>query len=91
VYRQALEDADFVLVTEKKGTPGHVVDICHFPQLSAQQTKMLQLVQHPNIVTVHEMYSDKANRHVAYGRMPRSLQEAVDNLYLNCQRLAPIS
>ncbi|KAK1470226.1 hypothetical protein CTAM01_16905 [Colletotrichum tamarilloi] len=44
---------------------------------------MLQLVQHPNIVTVHEMYSDKANHHVAYGRMPRSLQEAVGNLFLN--------
>ncbi|KAI3548370.1 hypothetical protein CSPX01_03166 [Colletotrichum filicis] len=52
---------------------------------------MLQLVQHPNIVTVHKIYSDKANRHITHKRIPRSLQKAIDNLFLNHQRLTTIS
>ncbi|KAK1656640.1 kinase-like domain-containing protein [Colletotrichum godetiae] len=90
MYRQLLGDDDIVLVAEKRGISGDVVDIRHFPELSAQQTKMLQSIQHPNIVTVHEIYSNKANHHVVYEHMPRSLQEAVGNPYLNRQRLAAI-
>ncbi|KAK1712147.1 hypothetical protein BDP67DRAFT_388644, partial [Colletotrichum lupini] len=43
-----------------------------------------------NIITVHKIYSEKANHHVIYEYMPRSLQEVVRNLYLNYQRLAVI-
>ncbi|KAK0615142.1 hypothetical protein B0T17DRAFT_378932 [Bombardia bombarda] len=51
---------------------------------------MLQLIQHPKIVTVHEIYGDKANHHIVYEHMPRSLQEAIGNPYLSRQRLAAI-
>ncbi|WQF84244.1 Putative protein kinase [Colletotrichum destructivum] len=90
VYKQILGDGDLVLVAEKRGISGDVVDIRRFLELSTEQIKMLQSIQHPNIVTVHEIYSDKTNHHIVYEHMPRSLQEAVGNPYLNRQRLAAI-
>ncbi|KAK1973461.1 kinase-like domain-containing protein, partial [Colletotrichum cereale] len=90
IYKQILGDGDLVLVAEKRGISGDVVDIRRFLELSTEQIKMLQSIQHPNIVTVHEIYSDKTNHHIVYEHMPRSLQEAVGNPYLNRQRLAAI-
>ncbi|KZL64980.1 serine threonine protein [Colletotrichum tofieldiae] len=83
IYKQILGDGDLVLVAEKRGISGDVVDIRRFLELSTEQIKMLQSIQHPNIVTVHEIYSDKTNHHIVYEHMPRSLQEAVGNPYLN--------
>ncbi|KAK2037618.1 hypothetical protein LZ31DRAFT_534738 [Colletotrichum somersetense] len=90
IYKQTLGDGDVVLVAEKRGISGDVVDIRRFLDLSTEQIKMLQSIQHPNIVTVHEIYSDETNHHVVYEHVPRSLQEAAGNPYLNRQHLAAI-
>ncbi|KAF4486604.1 hypothetical protein CGGC5_v005957 [Colletotrichum fructicola Nara gc5] len=90
IYSQTLGDSDLVVVAEKRGVSGDVVDVRHFSELSPQQLEMLQSIQHPGFVTIHEIYSDKTFYHVVYEHMPRSLQEAIGNPYLNRQRLAAI-
>jgi hypothetical protein len=90
IYKQTLGENGPVLVAEKRGISGDVVDIRRFSELSTEKIKMLQTIQHPKIVTVHEIYSDKKNHHVVFEHMPRSLQEAIGNPYLNRQRLAAI-
>jgi len=90
IYALHLGDNGPVVVAERRGISFDVVDIGCFESLSDDQIRMLKAIQHPNFVTVHEIYRAETKCYVAYEHMPRSLEEVAGNPYLNSDRLAAI-
>ncbi|KAM4063619.1 kinase [Hirsutella rhossiliensis] len=90
IYALHLGDNGPVVVAERIGISFDVVDIGCFAALGDDQIGMLKTIQHPNFVTVHEIYRMEDNCYVAYEHMPRSLEEVAGNPYLNSDRLAAI-
>ncbi|UNI15349.1 hypothetical protein JDV02_001889 [Purpureocillium takamizusanense] len=90
IYALHLGDNGPVVVAERRGISFDVVDIGCFEALSDDQIRMLKAIQHPNFVTVHEIYRAETKCYVAYEHMPRSLEEVAGNPYLSSDRLAAI-
>ena len=90
IYFLHLGETDPVLVAERKGMSFDLVDIRRFETLDNKQIEMLNAIQHPNFVTVHGIYRTEDECYVAYEHMPRSLEEALGNPYLDDHGLAAI-
>jgi hypothetical protein len=92
IYSLKLGENDPVVVAERKGGPSFdLVSVHRCPDLSHDQLEMLQSIQHPNFVTVHEVYQEQYGWHIVTEHMPRSLQEAVGNPLLDGPKLAAIT
>lgn len=90
IYFLHLGESDPVLVAERKGISFDLVDIRRFATLDDEQIRMLRAIQHPNFITVHEIYRTEDECYVAYEHMPRSLEEALGNPHLDNHCLAAI-
>ncbi|KAM4063628.1 kinase [Hirsutella rhossiliensis] len=65
IYALHLGDNGPVVVAERIGISFDVVDIGCFAALGDDQIGMLKTIQHPNFVTVHEIYRMEDNCYVA--------------------------
>ncbi|KAG9252579.1 CAMK family protein kinase [Emericellopsis atlantica] len=85
-----LGDNDPVIVAEGKGISFDLFSIQHFKIIGDHQINMLKNIQHPNFVTVNEIYQTQDGCYVVCDHMARSLQEAIGNPHLDGPRLAAI-
>ncbi len=91
IYSIKLGEEEPFVVAEKKGGPAFdVVSVRSYHQLNHDQLQLLQLIQHPNFVTVHEVYHQDG-WHIITEHMTRSLQEVVGNPFLDDLKLAAIA
>ncbi|RSL49676.1 hypothetical protein CEP51_015453 [Fusarium floridanum] len=80
-----------VVIAEKRGISRDVVAISSLEEAQVQaKADMVKSIQHPNFVTVHELYRFEGQYHTVSEYMPRSLQEVIGNPFLNDSRLAAI-
>lgn len=90
IYSLKLGEHDAVTVAERKGGLFDVVSIRQCRDLSKDQLELLRLIQHPNFVTVKEIYHEGDGWFIVREHMTRSLQEAVGNPFLDSDKLAAI-
>jgi serine/threonine protein kinase len=79
------------VIAERKGISTELFNIQQCTTITDKQMKMFEVIQHPNIMTVHEVYQFHDEYFLALDFMPRSLQEMVGNPYINSKRLAAIA
>jgi hypothetical protein len=90
IYSLRLGEHDPVTVAEKKGDSFDLVSVSRCQGLSEDQLELLRLIQHPNFVTVKEVYHEQDGWHIVAEHISRSLQEAVGNPFLDSLKLAAI-
>ncbi|KAK9438319.1 serine/threonine protein kinase [Metarhizium brunneum] len=91
IYSLKLGENEPVIVAERKGGPSFdLVSVRPCQDLSQSQLELLRSIQHANFVTVHEVYNEQDKWYIVMEHMPRSLQEAVGNPFLDSSKLAAI-
>ena len=91
IYSLKLGENDPVTVAERKGGPSFdLVSVHRCQDISQDQVELLRLIQHPNLVTVHEIYRERDGWYLVTEHMTRSLQEAVGNPFIDSPKLAAI-
>ncbi|KAK9437129.1 serine/threonine protein kinase, partial [Metarhizium brunneum] len=91
IYSLKLGENEPVIVAERKGGPSFdLVSVRPCQDLSQRQLELLRLIQHPNFVTVHEVYHEQDKWYIVMEHMTRSLQETVGNPFLDSSKLAAI-
>jgi hypothetical protein len=79
------------IIAERRGISSEVVAISSLQVPQVQfKIDLIKSIQHPNFVTVHELYHFEGQYHMISEYMPRSLQEVIGNPFLNDARLAAI-
>lgn len=84
------ENEPFIVAERRRGRSFDLVSISRCAHLSHDQLELLRLIQHPNFVTVQEVYHQD-EWHIIMEHMTRSLQEAVGNPFLDSPKLAAIT
>jgi serine/threonine protein kinase len=92
IYNLKLGQCEPFVVAERKGIPSFdLVAVRQYQDLSQDQLKLLRSIQHPNFVTVHEIFQEQADCYIVTEHMARSLQEAVGNPFIDSLKLAAIA
>jgi hypothetical protein len=91
IYSLKLGIHEPVIVAQRRGGPSFdLVSIHQCRDLREDQLELIQHIQHPNFITVHEVYHEHGEWYLVAEHMTRSLQEVVGNPFLDNAQVAAI-